>query len=169
MICGFDSSIPEGGYFVHRSRTNLVAVLGRSFLENDDPGPVANLIKETLKVYPFVPGGFGTSIGSYLSGEAPLVGLSAPVSPRFVEGTGLAMNTIPPNDFDHYVLLNEVVQAESAEALDEIAKELANPNTPLTSLKFKNQFRTYSGDLSGAADQASYIMFFQSTLPFEIP
>jgi len=49
---------------------------------------------------------------------------------------------------------------------DELAKELANPNTPLTSLKFKHQFRTYKGDLSGAADQASYIMLFQSTLPF---
>lgn len=49
---------------------------------------------------------------------------------------------------------------------DEIAKDLANPNTPLTSLKFKNQFRIYIGDLPGAKDQSSYIMLFQSTLPF---
>lgn len=49
---------------------------------------------------------------------------------------------------------------------DELAKEMANPNTPLTSLKFKNQFRTYKGDLAGATDQSSYVMLFQSTLPF---
>lgn len=49
---------------------------------------------------------------------------------------------------------------------DELAKELANPNTPLTSLKFKNQFRIYIGDLPGAEDQNSYVMLFQSTLPF---
>ncbi len=49
---------------------------------------------------------------------------------------------------------------------DELARELANPNTPLTSLKFKNQFRTYKGDLPGASEQNSYIMLFQSTLPF---
>ena len=122
----YDGIIPEGGYFVHRSRTNIVAVLGRSFLENDDPGPAVNLIKETLKVYPYLPGGFGTSIGSYLSGEAPLARPGTSLSPRFVEGTGLVMNTIPPNDFDHYVLLNEVVQAEPAEALDaEIAGQFA--------------------------------------------
>jgi hypothetical protein len=51
-------------------------------------------------------------------------------------------------------------------SMDELAKELANPNTPLTSLKFKNQFRTYKGDIAGATDQGSYIMLFQSTLPF---
>jgi len=49
---------------------------------------------------------------------------------------------------------------------DELAKELANPNTPLTSLKFKNQFRTYTGSLAGSDAQGSYTMFFQSTLPF---
>ena len=52
--------------------------------------------------------------------------------------------------------------------IEELAKELANPNTPLTSLKFKNQFRTYTGDLSGASDQSSYVMLFQSTLPFPL-
>ena len=51
---------------------------------------------------------------------------------------------------------------------DEIARDLANPNTPLTSLKFKNQFRTYTGDMSGAVDQKSFIMLFQSTLPFPL-
>lgn len=122
----YDGLIPEDGYIVRKSRTNLVAVLGRAFLEDNDPVPVVKMIKENLKVYPYVPGGFGTSIGNYLAGEAPLAKLAKPLTPRFVEGTGLVMNTIPPNDFGHYVLLNEVVQAEPAEALDpEIAGQFA--------------------------------------------
>jgi hypothetical protein len=122
----YDGLVPEDGYFVRKSRTNLVAVLGRAFLEDNDPVPVVKMIKENLKVYPYVPGGFGTSIGSYLAGEAPLAKPAKPLTPRFVEGTGLVMNTIPPNDFGHYVFLNEVVQAEPAEALDpEIAGQYA--------------------------------------------
>lgn len=33
--------------------------------------------------------------------------------------------------------------AEAAPTADEVAKELANPNTPLASLNFKNQFRWF--------------------------
>ena len=47
-------------------------MLGRSFLENNDPKPVVGLIKKTLKVYPYLPGGYGTSIGSALQGNATL-------------------------------------------------------------------------------------------------
>ncbi len=36
---------------------------------------------------------------------------------------------------------------------DEIAAELANPNTPLASLTFKLQFRGFTGDLPNADDQ----------------
>jgi hypothetical protein len=36
--------------------------LGRSFLEDNDPKRPVELIKKTLKVYPYRPGGFGTSI-----------------------------------------------------------------------------------------------------------
>ena len=42
---------------------------GRSFLENNDPKPRVALIKKTLKIYPYLPGGYGTSIGSALQGE----------------------------------------------------------------------------------------------------
>jgi hypothetical protein len=47
-------------------------MLGRSFLENNDPKPVVALIKKTLKNYPYLPGGYGTSIGSALEGKATL-------------------------------------------------------------------------------------------------
>jgi hypothetical protein len=49
-----------------------------------------------------------------------------PATPRFVEGTGLSINTVPPNDFGHYEMLNALVQMEPAEALDpEIAGQFA--------------------------------------------
>jgi hypothetical protein len=51
---------------------------------------------------------------------------------------------------------------------DEIAKELANPNTALTSLKFQNQFYMFDGDLPRANDQDMYMLFFQPVLPFPL-
>ena len=43
-----------------------------------------------------------------------------------MEGTGLAMNTIPPNDFGHFEMLDALVQLEPAEALDtELAGQFA--------------------------------------------
>ena len=50
----------------------------------------------------------------------------------------------------------------------EIAKELANPNTPLSSLNFKHQFRFYDGDLPGAGDEWNYSLIFQPTFPFKL-
>lgn len=124
---GYDGSLPEGGFFVRKSRTNRVLVLGRSFLTNNDPAPTVAVIKNSIKVYPYAPGGAGTSIGSFLTGKAPSLGQSSkPVSPRWVEGTGRVMNTIPPNDFGHFEMLNALVQMEPAEALDpEIAGQFA--------------------------------------------
>ena len=51
---------------------------------------------------------------------------------------------------------------------DEIAKELANPNTALTSLKFQNQYYSFDGDLPRADDQDMFVLFFQPTLPFPL-
>jgi len=41
----------------------------------------------------------------------------------------------------------EFTEEQHGKSADEIAKELANPNTSLASLTFKNQFRWYTGDL----------------------
>ncbi|HWJ52394.1 MAG TPA: DUF1214 domain-containing protein, partial [Propionibacteriaceae bacterium] len=82
--------------------------------------------KEQLKVYAYAPGGIGSSIGGYLTGKGPLGQAASPQSPRFVEGTGLAINTVPPNDFGHYELLDALVQMEPPEALDtELAGQFA--------------------------------------------
>jgi hypothetical protein len=51
---------------------------------------------------------------------------------------------------------------------DEIAKSLANPNTPLASLTLKNQYTTYKGDLPNADDQDKFGVTFQPSLPFPL-
>ena len=126
---GYDGPVPEGGVFVRQSSTNHVILLGRAFIdqnEGNDPGPTATRIKEQLKAYPYVPGGAGSSIGSYLTGHGRLGQLTTPRSPRFVEGTGMAFNTVPPNDFGHFEMLDALVQLEPAEALNtELAGQFA--------------------------------------------
>jgi hypothetical protein len=126
---GYDGPLPEGGCYVRHSRTHHVLLLGRAFINENpgnDPAPTVARIKEQLKVYPYAPGGIGSSIGAYLTGKGPLGQPATPKSPRFVEGTGLPMNTIPPNDFGHYELLDALVQLEPAEALDtELAGQFA--------------------------------------------
>lgn len=51
---------------------------------------------------------------------------------------------------------------------DEIAAQLANPNTPMASLNFKFQYRTFKGDLPNADDQDSTTLLFQPSLPFPL-
>ncbi|BCH25982.1 DUF1254 domain-containing protein [Mesorhizobium sp. L-8-3] len=115
---GYDGFLPDGGYYVARSRTNRVLVLGRSFLQNDDPAPVVDEIKATTKLYPYPEGGVGMSIGRFLEGGVKLSRDAEPKSPVFHEGTGLVMNTVPPNDYSYFEMLNDLVQAEPAAVID---------------------------------------------------
>jgi len=49
-----------------------------------------------------------------------------PMTPRFVEGTGVSMNAIPPNDYSFHEMLNDFVQEQPAESFDpEIAASFA--------------------------------------------
>jgi hypothetical protein len=125
----YDGPLPEGGCYVRHSRTNTVTLIGRAFINENpgmDPAPTVARIKEQLKIYPYVSGGVGSSVGAYLTGEGSLGQPASPQSPRFVEGTGRAMNTVPPNDFGHYEMLDALVQLEPAEALDtELAGQFA--------------------------------------------
>jgi hypothetical protein len=59
-------------------------------------------------------------------------------------------------------------EAHAGKSADEVARELANPNTSLASLKFRNQFRWYTGDLPGARSQENYTLLFQPTFPFPL-
>jgi hypothetical protein len=132
----YKGELPGSGYFVQKMRTTRATMLGRAYLENNDPKPVVALIKKTLKIYPYLPGGYGTSIGSALQGQGDF-GAHAdhkldwaflrPEEPaKFIEGTSKVMNTVPPNDFSYFEMINDLVQKEPVGALDpEIMGSLA--------------------------------------------
>jgi hypothetical protein len=116
---GYDGAVPEGGYFVAHSRTTRLLILGRAFLENkSDPKPAAESIRKFTKVYPYESGGVGTSIAEFLAGKTKLGKITTPPPTVFHEGSGKVMNTVPPNDFSFYEMLNEIVQQEPATSLD---------------------------------------------------
>ncbi|MFH9174562.1 DUF1254 domain-containing protein [Streptomyces albogriseolus] len=133
---GHEGPLPEGGFFTLRTRTTRLILGGRAFLEGDDPKPAVERIKEGLRIYRYIPGYYGTSIGEIVTGgtapplpwtaETWTAALRRPDPPRFVEGSGLPMNTVPPGDATYFDLASELVHDQPAEALDpEIAGALA--------------------------------------------
>jgi hypothetical protein len=66
------------------------------------------------------------------------------------------------------VALSQVGLAEEAKSADEIAKSLANPNTPLASITVKNQVRSFSGSLPNASSQTGYTALLQPSFPFAL-
>ena len=78
-------------------------------------------------MYPYEPGGYGTSIATALNGKVPLLrspngqldwAFLRPQPPaKFVEGSGKVMSTIPPSDYSYFEMMNEVVQREPADSL----------------------------------------------------
>ncbi|RCW86121.1 hypothetical protein C7476_10299 [Phyllobacterium bourgognense] len=137
LIVGPDYTgpLPEGGFFVARARTNSIVWFGRSFLENhNDPKPVVEGIKKFTKVYPFEVGGIGTPVADFLAGKTKLGKITPPPPTVFHDGSGKVMNTIPPNDWSFYEMLNEVVQKEPATSLD---PELMGPIAAIGIVKGK--------------------------------
>ena len=132
---GYDGPLPEGGFAIARARTNYVVWFARSFLANhNDPKPVADTIRKFTKIYPYDAGGVGTPIAEFLSGKAPLGRISPPTPAVFHDASGKVMNTIPPNDFSFFELLNEIVQQEPATSLD---PELMGPIAAIGIVKGK--------------------------------
>jgi hypothetical protein len=110
----YDGPLPDNGFFVGRSKTTHALYGVRAYLENNDPKPAAALIKDKLKIYPYTPGGYGTSIATALEGKVRLE-VNPPIPPtKFVEASGKSFNTIPPNDFSYFEMINELVQMEPA-------------------------------------------------------
>ena len=64
--------------------------------------------------------------------------------------------------------LGAAQEAHDGMSADDVAKELANPTSSLANLTFKNQYRTYKGDLPGAGDQSNYTLLFQPVFPFPL-
>lgn len=115
---GHEGYVPEDGFYIAHSGTDRVIMLGRSFLTDDDPAPTVKVVKDNLKIYPYEPGGVGLPIARYLEGGIELSPNAEPKAPVYHEGTGLAMNTIPPNDYSYYEMLDRLVQSQPATVID---------------------------------------------------
>jgi hypothetical protein len=132
---GYDGPLPEGGFYVSRSRTNVVIWFARAFLENkSDPKPAVENMKKFTKIYPYEPGGVGSPIAEFLAGKGKFGRLGDPQAAVFHEGTGKVMNTVPPNDWSYFEMLNEIVQQEPATSLD---PELMGPIAAIGIVKGK--------------------------------
>jgi hypothetical protein len=115
---GYDGPVPEG-FFVARSSTTRVAWFGRLFIQDKkDPKPAVESVKRYTKVYPYEAGGYGTPVAEFLAGKAMLGRITPPPPTVFHEGSGKVMNTVPPNDWSFFEMLNEIVQREPATSLD---------------------------------------------------
>ncbi len=123
---GYEGPLPDSGFFVAHSRTNRVLYAARAYLENNDPRAPVESIKKTMKIYPYTPGGFGTSIATALEGTVGIAKNPEVPATRFVEASGKAFNTIPPSDFGFFEMINENIQQEPATSYDvELAGQLA--------------------------------------------
>ncbi|QDV24954.1 DUF1254 domain-containing protein [Aureliella helgolandensis] len=123
---GYDGSLPDSGFHVAHSQTNRVLYASRAYLEKNDPKPVVEMIKQTLKIYPFTPGGYGTSIATALEGGVRLGKSPTVPETKFIDASGKAFNTVPPSDFGFFEMINENVQNEPATSYDvELAGQLA--------------------------------------------
>jgi hypothetical protein len=117
----YQGIVPESGYHVARSQTYGALAFTRYFLENNDPKPAVARIKTYFKVYPYVQGGYGTSVATILEGKVPLSALMpAPEPPpmKFVEASGKVFNTIPASDYRFFEQINALVQEEPATSFD---------------------------------------------------
>ena len=122
----YDGPLPEGGYFIAHAKTNFALYAARAYLVDGKPEPAVETIKKTMKVYPYVPGSFGSSIAQALDGTVKIAGEPKLPEMKFIDGSGLAYNTIPPSDFGFWELINENVQMQPATSYDvELAGELA--------------------------------------------
>jgi hypothetical protein len=94
----YKGEVPEG-YFVARSRTYNLWLMGRGFPVNGDLKPAVEGIRKNLRIY-------------------PLAQAKNPPETKFINGSGVELNTVHANDFTYFEELNEVVQEEPSEALD---------------------------------------------------
>jgi len=128
LIVGPDykGPLPEGGYFVARSKTNFALYAARANLVDNDPKPAVENIKRTMRIYPYQPGAFGSSIAQALDGSVRIVGEPKIPETKFIEASGRSFNTIPPSDYRFFELINENIQNEPATSYDvELTGQLA--------------------------------------------
>ena len=123
---GYKGELPEGGFYIVYSKTTLVTMLGRMFLVDNSTETSVKVVRDNMKIYPYVEGGDGTSVASYLNGEAKLARTGKHLSPRLVDVSGKDFNTLPPANYTHFEYINELIQSQPAGAAGaEITGQLA--------------------------------------------
>lgn len=115
---GYDGPLPEGGFFIANSRTDHVLYAARAYLKDNVPKPAVDNVKANLKIYPYTPGGIGSSIAQALEGGLRLEQTPPAPEAKFIDGSGMAFNTIPPSDASLFDMVNANVQAEPATSYD---------------------------------------------------
>ena len=164
----YKGTLPEGGFNIAHSRTYGALWFGRSFLQDGrDPKPIAETIRKFTKIYPYEPGGVGTPIAAFLEGKAPLAKITAPPPTVFQEGSGKVFNTVPPNDWTFFEMLNEVVQSEPATSLD---AELMGPIAAIGIVKGKPfhpdaRMKKIMGEALALANASSRTLFMSPRDP----
>ena len=102
------------------------ALPGRAFLENNDPKPAVATDQGDAEIYPVLAGGIRHQHRDGPEGKVRLE-VDPPVPPtKFVEGDWHVINTIPPNDFAYFEMLDERAdgagrRATSPELLGQLA------------------------------------------------
>ncbi len=123
---GYDGPLPDSGFYLAHSKTLKVLYAARAYLVNNDPKPAADMIRKTMKIYPYTPGGEGTSIATALEGKVRLERNPAIPETKFLECSDRSFNTIPPSDYGFFEMINKNVQEEPATSYDvELAGQLA--------------------------------------------
>ena len=116
---GYDGPLPDGGFsrgaVEHDARDASWAALS---WRTTIPKPTVEMIKKTLKIYPYTPGGFGTSIATALEGKVRLGRTARPPRPSSSRRAESRSTRFPPSDFTFFEMLNAIVQQEPADALD---------------------------------------------------
>ncbi|WP_401000613.1 DUF1254 domain-containing protein [Agromyces sp. GXQ0307] len=115
---GHDGVLPDSGFHVSHARTTHVIALLRAFMIDGDPERPAAAIREGLRISPYRPGGAGTSVATFLGGGAPLTPVEPPTETTFVEGSGVAFNTVPPNDASYWEHMHDFIQSQPSGAGD---------------------------------------------------
>ena len=72
------------------------------------------------------------------------------------------------NQIDTPDELKQATDSPHALSAEDLNRELANPNTPLSSLNLKQVYTSFDGDLPGADQQSSKVTVFQPILPFPL-
>jgi hypothetical protein len=148
---GYDGPLPEGGFYVARARTTRVLILGRSFMDKNDPKPTVEKIKRACKIYPYEQGAVGTSIAEILTGKYKSGPTTPPPPTLFVEASGKAFNTIPPNDYGFWEMMNDLVQQETPPPeVSAEGKITVNPATGARTLNARTAFFFYATGVTPA-------------------